>query len=239
MKKLVRTEAVVLRLTRFKESSDVVSLLTRDEGRLKGVAKGRRRPRSRLRAPLELFTYSEVVLYLDRDRELQIIKEAKVLKDFDVFRRSHSKFLLANEIALFLEKYLPEHQPVNKIFNMTLKAFLTLESCEVCDGLVYAFKLKGMAFLGHKPVLDRCVLCGAQLETFVDESQEVLVDFVNGGVVCPNCARSRSDLKKLSPSEFEMLRSLMLGKFEDIADILPTQNVQETVNLLVKLMETP
>ena len=217
MSVLKRSEAIILKGVKFGESSEILSIFTREMGKIKAVAKGKRRPKSHLAASLEPFKLSEIVFYFRPDRDLQLIKEAKVLRSFDGFREDYRKASLGFGLLELLEHALPEHTPHEKVFQMTLKAFEILERSPSV-AVHYAYKVKFLSFMGHRIETDRCVVCRRR----IDANQPVLYfsprDF---GPICKTCYL-RGEIHEaieIGQNNIEEIKTLMWGHFYNIADL--------------------
>lgn len=212
--RLKRTEGIVLKHIPFKESSDIVYIITDRLGLLKAMAKGRRRPGSKLRNPLELFNRVELVVYMERGREIQLIKEASVIESIESYRISLNRLSTISVMAKVLIHYLEINTPVSEIYDFFLKYWKLAGDAEE-DALplfAYSFLFKFMKFTGHAPRLLVCAKCGRKEDLTYFDVEE-------GGMVCQNCrgefsirlnGDERRALKKLYFTEPQFLRNFSL-----------------------------
>jgi DNA repair protein RecO (recombination protein O) len=161
---LFRTPAIVLRARDLGEHDRLVSLYSRDLGRLTAVARGARRLRSRFGGALELFTWGEAVGFEREGRDLLR------LDHFDILRLT------------------VERDPQPSAFALLTRALRALEG-ERPARVQLAFALRFLDLTGHRPRLDRCAGCGRAVGT-----AGIAFDAGEGGVRCAACRSPDSTL---------------------------------------------
>ena len=221
---LYRDEAVVLRTWKLGEADRILSLHTRDSGKVRCVARGVRRTRSKFGARLDPAGHVAVQLYRGRG-DLDTVTQVETISSFTRLRSDPSRFVRASAMLEAVEHISPDREPDHDRHVMLARALATLDR----DGgpLVLAgFFLKLLSHEGVRPVLGNCVACG------VDRSL-VAIDLQDGGVKCRDCARGR----RLSPAALHLLR-LVLGGGLAAALRHPTDAVAaEVVTLAGEAME--
>lgn len=178
---LYRDEAVVLRTQRLGEADHIVTLLGRRHGRLRGVAKGVRRTKSRFGARLEPGTYVDVMLY--EGRTLDVVTQvesvapygSRLVGDYAAYTALSAVLEAADRIAGV------EQEPTPRLFLLTIGALRTLGAAEHDPALVLdAFLLRAMTVAGWEPALRRCAQCGVGGPHAAFSPQV-------GGAVCISC----------------------------------------------------
>lgn len=196
---LYRDDAIVLRTWKLGEADRIVSLHTLAHGKVRGVAKGVRRTRSKFGARLE--PASEVAIQLYRGRgDLDTVTQAQTINRFRSLRSDPERFARASAMLETVDQLSPEREPDSGRHTMLARALATLDSNP--GPLVLAgFLLKLLAHEGVRPALDACVACGgsAQIEA---------IDLTRGGVLCSSCRGGRP----LSPKALELLRMILGGR---------------------------
>lgn len=175
-----RDEAVVLRKLDYAEADRIYTLLTRDHGKVGAIAKGVRRPVSKLSSALEL--YSRVDVLLARGRNLDVIAQAQRVDSgrmvADVGRTAHAAL-----IAEVAERVTEDRHPIDGLFQLTALALEELAAEPEPRRASLYFLTCALFLLGFGPRLDACAVCDrplpAEPAAFVPES---------GGLVCPSCA---------------------------------------------------
>jgi DNA repair protein RecO (recombination protein O) len=142
------SEAIVLRTFPLAEADRLVSLLTRDFGRLRGVAQGARRPKSRYGASLEPLTHLRVWFYEKETRELVRIGQCEIIESFLDVQQDYRSGLAISLAAEITEAVLPEREPQDHAFRLLLhvsRGFRDLKSRPLALGyfLVWTLRLAG------------------------------------------------------------------------------------------------
>jgi DNA repair protein RecO (recombination protein O) len=177
---LIRDDAVVLRTYRLGEADRIIVLMTRDHGKVRAVAKGVRKTRSKFGSRLEPTTHVDIQLYQGRG-ELWTITQAEVLDRFADLRADLE--LLTRGVAMLevIDQMALDHEPNPDLHRMLVGALRTLDESGAAL-VVPAFHWKVLASEGFAPILDECVSCGAKRDF-------VALDLEDGGVRCGACRR--------------------------------------------------
>ena len=179
--RLYRVEAVVLRRWDLGEADRILNLYTRQRGKLRAVAKGVRRPTSRLAGHLELFAHSNVLIA--RGRDLEIVSQAELIEPFRDLRRDERRIGLAGYVADLLDALTSEDDPQPLVFELLTETLRGIASQPDPFFVVRRYELRLLGALGYQPELYRCVVCGRPLEPVTNAFAPQL-----GGVACPLCA---------------------------------------------------
>lgn len=190
---------IVLRKTKLGESDLIVTLLAEDGSQIRAVAKGARKPTSSFAVRLEL--YSVVDCLLAQGRNLDIVKEVRILVSNDAVRRDMEHAAGAAPMAELLDRAIQEGLENERLYPLTKVALDALGRVNVdrIPSICAAHLLKTLAFVGLRPSFHTCVGCGQEVVveraselskvSVLGGSSDSLVDFsvTEGGVVCPNC----------------------------------------------------
>lgn len=180
------TTAIVLRTVEFSETSLIVTLFSRDFGRLSAMAKGARRPKGPFEGSLDLLAVCRVVVLRKSSDALDLLTEAKLQRRFRGAERSLERLYGGYYLAEMLRLLTDDHDPHPDLFALTLQTLQQIDGTgEVASSLVY-FDLQSLRMLGHSPGIDRCTSCGDQ----VAAAGRVSFALLTGGIVCHHC-RSR------------------------------------------------
>lgn len=179
----VTTAALVSRSVDYGEADRVLTLLTRDVGKVAALARGARRSRRRFGAALDLFVVGRAALRLGRDGRLATLERFDPTDDYgtsiarDVIKLAHGSYLL--ELA---RELWPADQREPELFALVVDGLATLASQRPSAGLLRAFELQVLRAVGLVPCLDRCVRCGAAAG-----NAALSFSVAEGGVVCSPC----------------------------------------------------
>ena len=115
---LRETEAVVLRSYRLGEADKIVSLFTRQFGRLRAVAAGAQRPKGRYGATLEPLSYVRLWIFERENRDLLRLNSAELLESFFDMQRQYRVQIAAQYVAEVSERLLPERELNERVFRL-------------------------------------------------------------------------------------------------------------------------
>ena len=189
----------MLRTWKLGEADRIVSLHTRDNGKVRAVAKGVRRTRSKFGARLEAASHVAVQLYRGRS-ELQTLTGAETIERFVSLREDPDRFARASAMLEAVDQLATEAEGDPDRHNMLVGALRTLDS--LGSSLVVAgFFLKLLALEGVQLEVQRCVACGGDAEL-------VAIDVYAGGVLCRQCRSGRP----LSAEALATLRQILGGR---------------------------
>jgi DNA repair protein RecO (recombination protein O) len=199
---LFETEAIVLNGMRLGEADKLVTLLTAKRGKVKAVAKGARRPKSRYGASLEPFTYCNVILIDKKPTVLMRMSQADILKSFMKIREDLDRIQAASRMAQIVSALLPEGEANPKIFSLLRTGLGEVEMSDHLEWLVRVFEIRCLKLAGYQARLDRCITCHREID-----SKPVYFSPKNGGTLCGSCARATSDpLESVSSGTISLLR---------------------------------
>ena len=182
-----REEAIVLRTQKLGEADRIITLLTRRTGRVRAVAKGVRRTKSRFGARLEPFTHVDLQLYTGRS--LDYVQQAETLRPYgERLAGDYPRYTAGVAMLETAERFTPEEkEPALRQFLLLVGGLRTLGSSEHDPRLVLdAYLLRSLAVAGYAPALTDCALCGAREDT-APGGRWLMFAVPAGGVVCRSC----------------------------------------------------
>jgi len=221
---LYRDTAVVLRTHKLAEADRIVVLFTKDHGKVRAVAKGVRKTKSRIGGRLEPLTHASLLVYEGRG-ELQTVSQAEAVEHFRPIRDDLQRLTRGLSLLEVVDQITHEGQPDPKLYQMLLGALRTLASGP-SPLLVPAFNLKVLAHEGVGPELDVCVGCGATEPLVAFDPRE-------GGVLCRSCRRGLP----LGPDALALVRRILGGGLNDVLREPPGPATHEVEVLATAAME--
>ncbi|HET7660741.1 MAG TPA: DNA repair protein RecO [Oryzihumus sp.] len=224
---LYRDEAIVLRTQKLGEADRIVTLLTRTQGKVRGVAKGVRRTRSRFGARLEPCMVVDVQLY--EGRSLDTVTQAETLAPYgDVIARDYAAWTSATAMLETADRLTEEREPAVQQFLLLAGALRSLAGGEHDPGLVLdAYLLRSLAVAGWAPSFHDCARCGA-------DGPHRAFNIASGGTVCPSCRAPGSAAP--APATMELLASLLAGDWV-VADASVPQHRREGSGLVAAFLQ--
>lgn len=204
------TPAVVVRTRAFGESDKIVTFLTRDLGKIAGIAKGARRSKRRFVNVLEPFTHVDVTLRLRPGSDLAFVN-ACVLRDAPIsLARDLVKFAYASYVLELTDRMVREREAGPDTYALVRDAIALLEHGEAEPGVLRAFELHLLRLTGYEPELDRCRRCATAVAT----GTAMYVHPARGGVLCIRC-RGEGRAYQASQPVLERLIAMQRSPFTD------------------------
>jgi DNA repair protein RecO (recombination protein O) len=179
-----RSSAVVLRKVAYGESDLIVTLLTRDLGKLSALARGARRSQRRFGAALELFTVSSVQLRAHRG-ELWTLTSAETQTSFTLLARDMAGLAHASYATELVRELGAAEHPEPEVFDLLVDFFRAVAGGGARTDLLRAFELGLLGAIGLAPTLEACAACGAGGDAL---DRGALLDPARGGAICAGCA---------------------------------------------------
>ena len=207
-----KTDAIVVRVVNWSETSCIVTLLTRDFGLISGLAKGARRLKSPFESALDLLALCRIVFIPKAGDVLDLLTEAKLLRRFRSGQQSLLSLYCGYYVAELLTATIHADQPLPELFDVTDFCLRELDEGGSPFVATLRFELQILRILGHLPALDRCAACGdaIQAESFANFGLAV------GGVLCRNCLPGQNHIFKLRHTSIEILSRLSQSTWNDI-----------------------
>jgi len=223
-----RVEAIVLRHSDWGEADRILTLYTRERGKLRAIAKGARKIRSRKAGHLEPFT--RVTLQLAKGRDLLIVTQADTLEAYLPIREELSRTGYAAYAAELLDRFTyeeeSEHQPVYRL----LVDVLGRIAAEPDPWLALRYyEVRLLDLLGFRPHLFECANCGEKILP-VDQ----FFSPVAGGVLCPKCGTGLPGAWSVSVQALKVFRHLQRSSYAEARRAHPSPAVQAELEALIQ-----
>ena len=204
-----KATALVLRVIEFSESSSIVTLFTREFGKVRGLAKGARRPKSSFESALDLLSLCRIVFLRKSSDSLDLLTEAKLERRFRAAGRDLSSLYAAYYVAELLAELTDDGDPHPELFDAACQALAALGALgSPVATVLLRFELNALRLLGHMPLLDACVECGRE----VDDERRVAFGQLAGGVLCPRCRPGKRQVVSMSAAALRLMKQLSAGE---------------------------
>ena len=222
------SEALILRSFPLGEADKLVSFLSRSEGRLRGVASGARRLKSRFGSTLEPFSYVRMWFYERETRELVRINQCELIESFLDVQRDYAVSLALALVSEVTEAVLGEHEVAEPNFRLLLVIARAIKGGAKLPAALAYFAFWTVRLGGWMPALDRCSRCGAAL---MDRSS-----MARSGLYCPNCTLPGQ--RSISQDALQVARRMSSEKLEQLvkAEITPAA-MDELKDHMLNLIE--
>lgn len=181
-----RTQAFVLRTYALKEADKICVFLTRDQGKVRGVAHGARKMRSRFGSALEPFTEVAISYFQKEGRELVSVSTCDILHShFERGARDVETASTFSYMAELLTEFLPEHEPNERLYRLVLATLEAMEHADDVSKLLRYFEAWLIRLVGFFPDASRCSACDSR----VQDDQYIYLT-AEGAPRCGDCSGS-------------------------------------------------
>jgi DNA repair protein RecO (recombination protein O) len=205
---LYRDEGIVLKTTKLGEADRIVTLMTRNNGKVQAVAKGVRKTKSRFGGRLEPLSHVNLMIY--RGRNLDTITSVEIRESFDIVRTDYARLLAAAALVEVVEKITPDRERLIPVYSLLVSGLQALARDKGAS-VVPAFMVKLLSVSGYHPQLTVCAGCG-DAGPFGGFSPSL------GGAVCEECWRQDRGAVRLAPDRIALLGKLLNSEFGEAVE---------------------
>ncbi|MBN1366356.1 MAG: DNA repair protein RecO [Dehalococcoidales bacterium] len=201
------TQAIIIKKTKHGEADRILTLLTLQLGKIHAVAKGVRRPKSKLSGHLELLTYTNVSFA--RGHNLDTITGSQTINAFLPLKSDLNLTSYGLYIAELTDQFTVEHMENAEVFRLLIDTLERLCQVNNKEITLRYFEMQLLNITGYRPELQKCVTCHKSLEPVANYFSAAA-----GGVLCPDCSQSQTFLYPLSVNALKVLRLLQKSDYE-------------------------
>lgn len=222
----LRVEAVVLRHTDWGEADRMLNLFTREQGKLRAVAKGARKLRSRKAGHLEPFT--RVALLLARGRDFWIVTQAETVDAYlplhdDLVRTGYAAYVIE-----LLDRFTYEEGENQSIYSLLVDTLHRLSAGEPSFSVVRFYEMRLLDYLGFRPQLFQCVRGHEEIHP-----EDQYFTARQGGVLCPRHGSEISDARPVSREALRYLRHFQRSSYTEAVRAQVPPNYQQEMETLL------
>ena len=223
----LRVEAVVLRHSDWGEADRLLTLFSRERGKLRCIAKGVRRLRSRKAGHLEPFTHA--ALMLARGRDFWIVTQAETLDAYLPLREDLVRTGYAAYVIELIDRFTYDEGENRGLFALLVDTLRRITVVEDVFLAVRYFELHLLDFAGFRPEMFRCVHCAEEIRP-VDQ----FFSAQHGGALCPNCGPKVGGARPVSLETLKYLRHLQRSSYGEAARARLSPPVQREMEALLQ-----
>jgi len=224
----IKTKGVILKGVNAGEADKIVTVLTKNHGKITVYAKSSRRPRSKLIAGTQLFCYSDMVLFKGKD--MYSINSCDVIEPFYTIRNDVVKLTYAAHMSDILIDTIQEEQPSGKALQLFLNSLYMLANTEKSPALIsHIFELRLLKILGYAPRVSSCVHCGSE------DISNMEFDFMQCGLVCSDCARKGEGSLYIRPGTVRTLQHILYSNINDLFKFDVSEEVIHDLDRILRI----
>ena len=209
---LYKTEGIVLKSMEFKEADKIVTVYTKNYGKITAIAKGVRKTKSKFGSSLEILTHSIFLIY--KGRNIDIVSQTEILESFFSTSKEVIKFAFAANCVEIVNKLTVEREINIGLFNLLKEVLHYLRETNDPKLLTLSFKWQTMSILGYRPSLNHCCRCNKSTE----DQKEMYFNIREGGLVCNNCiAEDKEECIKVYLYFVKLVRKILITPLSTIS----------------------
>lgn len=209
---LVKWEGIVIRSVDYGESSKVVTLFTREKGKVAMMARGAKRAKSRLGAVSQLFTHGYYLCKTGPGSGMADLSQGEIVDSFRDLRQDLMATAYAAYIAELLDRLTEQEEANPFLFQLLHQLFHYIDEGRDAEILCRIFETKMLRVAGISPHLTDCSSCGREQEPYV-------ISISQGGLLCPACRESDPYAIAVTPSVWKLLRLFQVFDLERLGEI--------------------
>ncbi|HOV99405.1 MAG: DNA repair protein RecO [Bacteroidetes bacterium] len=182
---IVKTDAIILKSMKYRDTSKIVTMYTKEFGKLQGIAKGSRGLKSKFGSSLEPLMYSQVVMYKKENRDLHLLTQGTMIQSFNSFYSSLEHLSVAFALAELVHRITSHEEKNIPFFQLLLTTLSELDASDEPLKYLYAFEAQIAQTMGFAPSLDKCARCGNPID--IDAVQSCEFHIEDGVLYCQDC----------------------------------------------------
>lgn len=192
---------MVLRRVDFGEADRLLTLYSREQGKIRAIAKGARKPQSRKTGHVELFMRSR--FFIAKGRSLDIITQAEAIDSYIPLRSDLVRATYASYAVELLDRFTVEEDQHTSIYDLLVEALGWFSTAESPFLAARYYELRLLSLTGFHPRLFQCVSCKEAIE-----EQDQFFSVKLGGIICPDCYETDRNAIAVSAVAVKVLRYL-------------------------------
>ncbi len=191
-----KSEAIVLRVVPWSETSMVVTLFTRDFGRVSAIAKGARRLRSPFESSLDLLAKSQIVFIQKSSDALDLLTESKLVRRFRSGQIALLPLYCGYYVAELLLCLTEDNQKARELYEVSDRTLVDLDGGLSAAEIILRFEMQILKLLGHLPTFHLCASCGNPVQSD-GNGPGALLGIAAGGILCADCVPSQQHVIRI------------------------------------------
>ena len=206
----LRAEGIILRHREWGEADRLLTIYTRELGKIPAIAKGVRKPRSRKGGHLEPFMRSN--LLLARGRTFYILTQAEAVDIYPALREDLTLLGIASYMVELIDRFLYDEEENRGLYRILKNSLEHLDRGDDPDLVSHYFEIRLLDQVGYRPQLFRCAQCEEEIQP-----EDQFLSPQQGGALCPSCGARAVEARPISMQALKYLRHFQRSSFQDAA----------------------
>lgn len=229
---IYKTEAIVLKDYDLGEQDKIIVFYSRRYGKIKVIAKGARRIKSRFAPLIQPPSYNSLLIYENRKGNLDVLRECVAKYQFLKIKKDLLRFAYVCYLFEIIDKFTEQGEPQFSLFRLLLKILFLMENISKCslNLLIESFQLKLLNILGYQPYLRGCVNCGKKASSI----SHLYFGLRSGGLLCGNCKSADEKRISFSQEAFLLMRHLLSLRLEEISGEKTNKVIEKEIEMILR-----
>jgi len=223
----IKSEGIVLKKVNFRETSVILTLFTKEVGKIKGVLKGVRREKSKI-SPLTFTPGAHIFTLIYKKKSELNLLSSPALINFYYFDNKLS-FKIYYLILRLIDFFTPEFQKEESLFNLIQDTVNFIQKSKKPYIIFLGFKIKFIEILGYGIKIDKCLKCEKEKKHYFFSPK-------NGGIICKNCGKEDVNCVKISNKFISIMKFIKKTSLSNLEVLNIKREEAEKINHLCNLV---
>lgn len=215
-----KVEGIVIKEIDYKETSKILTIFTKNDGIVGVIARGCKRPKSNLLSVTSKFSYG--VFHLNYKENLSTLIEVDIINNFKNIKKDITKISYISYITELVNQVY-KHEKNSSIYDLYINSILKINDKYDPQIITNILELKLLEYLGIKPILDACAICGST-------SNIVTISSNKGGYICNKCLTNE---KIVTTKTIKLIRMFYYVDISKISKINISENIKKELNMFI------
>lgn len=224
---LNKWEGIVLKTRDYGESNKIVTIMTKDVGKITAMARGAKKPRSRLAAITQPFMHG--IFIVQRTSGMGTLQQGELLNSMRHIQTDIIRAAYASYIVEMVDRLIEEGNREPFVFEVLYQALNAIEEEYDPEAIALFVDWKLLPYAGVQPILHQCASCGAV-------EGEFAFSFSQGGFLCHRCYHVDPYIIRLNPTQLKLIRMFATVPIESIGKLELKRETKQFIKKIVTTM---
>ena len=223
-----KTEAIVIRSYPLSDSSKILTFYTKEFGKVRAVAKGAKRAKSKFRGNVELLNHGLLVFFEKPNRDLQNVNEFDLIDCFDQLKQDFDQTIYACYCSELVDAIESEGNANQDVFNLLIRALKVLPYAKDIPLLARIFELRLLDKTGYTPLFSHCIACSEFLIDVPTKFSDRL-----SGLICWDCRSQDLHSISVSAESIDLLKTLQQTDLSSTSHVQVSQQTHQELKTVL------
>lgn len=216
----------MVRSRKYGEADSLLTLYSRERGKINAIAKGVRKLKSTKRGGVQLFTHGNFLLY--EGKNLHTVTQCEPINSFAPLREDLLKMSYANYVSELVDGFTVEEEGNDEVFGLIISTFFLLNAFDEAEMTIRAFEIRLMNILGYSPQLVNCCNCYRPVKGQFKFSSRL------GGVLCSECLPQDPYAFKCSMGSIKVIKQLAVLDLRKLNVLKISQELKQEIEHIMQ-----